>query len=258
MSLHEGSITDADFVRKSLAKTRPQIVFHLAGILRKDNSEESLSSNMDVNFFGTQNLLKALPQNIERFVFVSTSEGYSGSIPFLEESRRSPLSPYSLSKMCAEALCDFYSNVHNIPITILRPFNVYGPSQGRGMLIPDLIMSMLGGETPKTTKGEQTRDYIYIDDLIDSLLMVSLSNDAVGKTFNVCSGKEIKTREIIRMISGMAGGKADIGSMPYRKNEVWRHFGDNRKIKSLGWEPKTGIENGLKKTVEWYRNHRRA
>jgi nucleoside-diphosphate-sugar epimerase len=256
MKIHDGSITDADFVRKALDESRPDIVFHLAGVLRKDSTQESLTSNMDVNFLGTLNLLKALPNGVKRLVFVSTSEGYAGKPPFPEDSKRTPSSPYSASKICAETLCELFSKTHGIPITVLRPFIVYGPGQGRGMLIPDLIMSMLGGKPLKTTKGEQTRDFVYIGDMVEALILASSEKEAAGQTYNVCTGKETKIRDVISEIARLTGGKSD-AVLPYRENEVFSHFGDNRKLISIGWKPKTSIEQGLEETVEWYKkNHK--
>jgi UDP-glucose 4-epimerase len=254
ITMHRGSVTDPDFIRKALDRSRPETVFHLAGVLKKDSTAESLNSNMAVNLFGTLNILESLPAKA-RLIFVSTAEGYAGNPPFPEESKRVPLSPYSLSKMCAENLCEFFSKAHGTPLTILRPFNVYGPGQGRGMLIPDLIISMLEGNVPKTTKGEQTRDFIFIDDLIDAFL-ISMKKEAAGQTLNVCTGTETKAADVSIQISRLTGGKVDIGALPYKESEVWRHFGSNKKLRSLGWKPKTDIEEGIKKTVEWYKNHR--
>ncbi|MCJ7816582.1 MAG: SDR family NAD(P)-dependent oxidoreductase [Candidatus Aenigmarchaeota archaeon] len=254
INVHQGDVADRSFVKSVMDKCKPQIVFHLAGIIKKDASDESFAASMDVNFHGTLNLLMSLGKETERFVFVSTSEGYVGKAPFLEEDSRLPLSPYSASKMLAETACTFYFCSRKAPVTILRPFIVYGPGQDKGMLIPDAIMSMLGGKPLKTTKGEQTRDFVYIGDMVEALILTSSEKEAAGQTYNVCTGKETKIRDVVSEIARLTGGKSD-AVLPYRENEVFSHFGDNSKLRSIGWEPKTGVHEGLKKTVEWYKNH---
>ncbi len=256
IKIHQGDVSDSVFVRSVMDKYKMHAVFHLAGIIKKDGSDESFSASMDVNFHGTLNLLNRIGKETQRFVFVSTSEGYIGSAPFSEEGRRLPLSPYSASKMLAETACMFYFCVRKVPVTIVRPFIVYGPGQGKGMLIQDAITSMLEGKPLKTTKGEQTRDFVYIDDVIDALILASSRKEAVGQTYNVCIGKETKIKDVLFKIASLTGGRSE-PVLPYRENEVFSHFGDNSKLRSLRWEPRISLEEGLKRTVEWYKkNHK--
>lgn len=259
--INYGNITDYNFVRETINTLKPKKIFHLAGYLKRDTSLESLKINIKINFFGTLNILKSLQgENIERFIFISTSEGYiPGKPPFREEQKRSPISPYSASKICAENLCELFSNTYKIPVVILRPFQVYGSGQGRGMIIPDMILSLLNDIPIKITKGEQTRDFIHIDDVVESLILAAVKKGAIGQTFNVCSGVEYKVKDLALKISNLVGGKLKptIGGLPYRKNEIWRYFGDNTRIrKKLGWKPVVPIEEGLKRTVEWYRKNK--
>jgi UDP-glucose 4-epimerase len=254
IKIHQGDVSDSDFVRSVMDKCKPHTVFHLAGIIKKDASDESFAASMDVNFHGTLNLLNRIGKETNRFVFVSTSEGYIGSAPFSEECRMLPLSPYSASKMLAETACMFCFCVRKVSVTIMRPFIVYGPGQGKGMLIPDAIMSMLEGKLLKTTKGEQTRDFVYIDDVIDAFILASSRKEAAGQTYNVCTEKETKIKDVVSKIASLTGGGYE-EVLPYRENEVFSHFGDNSKLRSLGWEPRTSLEEGLKRTVEWYKKN---
>jgi len=261
--INYGNITDYNFVRETINTLKPKKIFHLAGYLKRDTALESLKINIKINFFGTLNILKSLQgENIERFIFISTSEGYiPGKPPFREEQRRSPVSSYSASKICAENLCELFSNTYKIPVVILRPFQVYGSGQGRGMIIPDMILSLLNDIPIKITKGEQTRDFIHIDDVVESLILAAVKKGAIGQTFNVCSGVEYKVKDLALKISNLVGGelKPIIGGLPYRKNEIWRYFGDNTRIrKKLGWKPVVPIEEGLKKTVGWYRENKKS
>jgi len=207
-----------------------------------------------VNFHGTLSFLNRIGKETQMFVFASTSEGYMGRAPFSEEGRRLPLSSYSASKMLAETACMFCFCTRKTPVTILRPFIVYGPGQGKGMLIPDAITSMLERRPMKTTKGEQTRDFVYVDDVVDAFILASSRKEAAGQTYNVCTGKETKIKDVVSKIASLTGGGSE-EVLPYRKNEVFSHFGDNSKLMSLGWEPRTSLEEGLKRTVEWYKKN---
>jgi len=123
------------------------------------------------------------------------------------------------------------------------------------MFIPSLISSLVKGETFDMTKGEQTRDFIYVDDLVEAIILASLNNITTNEVINVCSGLESKISDVAKIVIKIINNGAITYNQPYRQNEQWRYYGDNSKAKSLlGWEPKIKLEEGLRRTVEWHKN----
>jgi len=252
---YKGDITDEYFVKKVIEETNPKRVYHLAASL--ENSPEKKKEIFNVNVDGTLNLLNSLKgKNCESFIFLSTTEIYGNNkVPFVESMKPKPISPYSESKLKAEMLCFQFYKRYNLPITIIRSSIVYGPKQLGKMFIPSLISSLVKGETFDMTKGEQTRDFIYVDDLVEAIILASLNNITTNEVINVCSGLESKISDVAKIVIKIINNGAITYNQPYRQNEQWRYYGDNSKAKSLlGWEPKIKLEEGLRRTVEWHKN----
>lgn len=254
VKVYEGDITDYRFVEDTVDKVLPEKVFHLAANLNK--SFDEILNVMKVNLNGALNLLKSLnDRTYNSFIYVSIGEFYGNNkVPFKEDMELHPLSPYSLSKIAAELVCRYFYENHKSPITILRGFIVYGPRQKGDMFIPSIISNLIQKGEFDMTQGYQTRDFVYIDDFIESVIKASITKQAIGETINICSGEEHSIKEVSNLIVGILGKGKLTHNRPYRENEQWRYFGDNSKAKSiLNWCPTVGLNEGLKKTIESYK-----
>lgn len=252
-------IKDPD-LKKKVSKIEPEIVFHLAAYVNRERSFEVADKCMEVNMGGTLNLLKALQGvNFERLVNTGTCEEY-GKIeaPFREECPLKPVSPYSVSKTAGVMLCETYNRIYGFPTVNLRPFLTYGPTQGRKMFIPDLILSCIRGRDFEMTGGKQGRDANYVDDIVEGYLRSAYVKKAIGEIINLGSGKESTIMEIAETINRLSGNPIKIlaGRKPYREAEIWHLYCSNEKAKRLlDWSPSTGLEQGLSRTIDWYRQH---
>jgi nucleoside-diphosphate-sugar epimerase len=259
VNLYQCNITDSDSLVRTVNQIRPEIVYHLAAKIDVGAGFEVIDPLIEVNLRGTINMLKASTEvNVSKFVFIGTSDVYGPTEEASsEDSPLDPISPYGASKAAAE----FFVRQCNIPWVILRPFIIYGGGQSHGMFIPQLILSALKGEEFSMTAGEQTRDFLYIDDFIDACIMICLNREIDGTIFNIASGKEVSLADVVNSVMPLLDDhfKVRFGAIQYRGNERWRVRADISKAGHLlGWEPKTSLTEGLKKTFRWYNNYERV
>lgn len=256
-----GDITDRGFVSDLVAQVRPNIVFHLAANKTRTGNLENFRRGLEDNLFGTLNLIEACVGKpyIERFVSIGACEEYGhANPPFHEEMRESPVSAYSLSKASVTHLLQTLYRTHNFPAIVLRPSLAYGPGQATDMFLPALIQALLIRKRFGMSEGEQTRDYVYIDDLIEALLLASTKPEAIGKVINVSSGVPVLLKEIARLAARKIGKDVenllDIGNKNYRANEIMNYVASFQLAERiLGWRPRTALEDGLTATVEYFR-----
>jgi UDP-glucose 4-epimerase len=241
----------------------PEVVYHLAAYNHVGQSFVQVEECFDVNAKGTANLLD-ICRGIEKFVYTSTSEvyGLQTEVPFIETMCPEPISPYAITKYAGELYCLLKQRIGGDPsIAVLRPFNTFGPYQSAKAVIPELIIKCLRGEVIQTTKGEQTREFNYVDNIIDGLVMAGTHSERIEGVMNLASGEEVAIRDLVTKIAELTDTKSkiEIGALAYRPTEIWRMFADSsRARKILGWEPRIRLEEGLKKTVEWFRHYCRA
>jgi UDP-glucose 4-epimerase len=247
-------ITDKTKVEKIIKEIKPQIIFHLAASLNRNRDFTNHDKIMQVNYFGTVNLLLALEDiDYDNFVFTSTSEIYgSNKAPFNENMLPLPASPYSLSKVCAENVIKTFSETYKKNYTILRLFNFFGKNMSEEFFIPQLLKALKNDETFKMTKGEQERDFLYIDDIIQALLLTVNNEKAKNEIFNVCSGNSVTLKDFAVECKHIINSNStiDFGALPYRENEVWNMVGDNSKIKrELGFKVNFDVKEIIKEIV---------
>lgn len=238
-------------------------IFHLAALIAIPHSYISPSSYIDTNITGTFNICKASLENkIKLLVHTSTSEVYGTAqyIPIDENHPKQPQSPYSASKIGADAMAMSFYYSFNLPLTIVRPFNTYGPRQSARAIIPTIITQILSGEK-KIYLGNKTptRDFNYVEDICEGILSVSKSDKSVGKEINIASNNEISIYDLVLLIKKLLNSNAKVISDESRKrphlSEVNRLVGDNSLIKLLtGFVPEYSLEKGLEKTIKWYKN----
>lgn len=249
--------------RGALASIRtfaPEIVFHLAAYNHVGQSFCQVEECFDVNAKGTANLLD-LCGEMRKFIYVASSEvyGLQQSVPFIETMQPNPMSPYAITKYAGELYCHMKQRIGGHPdIVLLRPFNAFGPSQSTKAVIPELILKGLRGEPIRTTPGEQTREFNFIANIVDGMLLAAAHQGSVEGPINLAGGEEVEIRALVQRIYELTGRKScmEIGALPYRPNEIWRMYGDSSRARQLlGWRPGISFDAGLEETVAWYRDN---
>jgi len=258
ITLHEASLTDRGAIENVAATARPEYVFHLGAYTHVGKSWQRVDECVQVNVQGTVNLLMALaPHGYTRFVNTGTSEIYGDiAVPFREDEQPHPVSPYSVSKYAAEEYCRLFHESHGWPIVRVRPFNAYGPAQSPDRVIPEIITRALRGEPLRMTQGRQTREFNYVEDLADGFLQLATAAGIDGELFNVGCGVDVSMRDVATTILDIMGNpvEAEFGALPDRPTEIWEMRCDATKARErVGYDPKTSLQDGLAKTIEWYR-----
>ncbi len=249
------NLLDNETLVKIMDIIKPDIIYHLAASLDRTRDFSETNNILNINLTGTVNLLNAL-KNIqyENLIFTSTSDVYGGAsakAPFRENDIFIPASPYSLSKFCAETAIQTFSELNKKRYTILRLFNFVGKDMPDNFFIPQLIKKIRQNMDFDMTYGEQIRDILYIDDILEALIL-SLQERAYNNVFNVCSSQGQTIKHIALEIKKVLKSKSNLnfGNLPYRENEIWEMVGDNTKIEqSLGFNPRFKFTDIIKKLV---------
>ena len=236
------------------------IVFHLAALIAIPYSYISPQSYIETNIQGTLNICQASIKNkVSRVLHTSTSEVYGTAkfVPINEDHPLQPQSPYSASKIGADAIAMSFFNSFNLPLTIVRPFNTYGPRQSARAVLPTIITQIANG-AKEISLGDTTptRDFTYVEDTCSGFLELSACDDSIGETVNLGSNSEISISEALEIIKNLM--KSDVNftldkeRIRPKNSEVYRLWSDNSKLQRLtNFHPKTSIEEGLKKTIDW-------
>jgi UDP-glucose 4-epimerase len=241
----------------------PEVVFHLAAYNHVGQSFVQVEECFDVNAKGTANLLDTCGDSVEKFVYMSTSEvyGFQAEVPFKESMCPQPISPYAITKYAGELYCQMKQRIGGAPsLVILRCFNTFGPYQSAKAVIPELIINCLRGEAIKTTKGEQTREFNYVSNIVDGLILAAAHDGKIDGPVNIAAGEEVSIRDLVTKIAELTETRTqiDVGALPYRPTEIWRMYADStRGRETLGWKPEVSLEEGLKRTIEWFREYYR-
>jgi len=256
--LHEANLTDRSAMDAVVAEARPAVVWHLGAFTHVGKSWHRVDECIQTNIQGTVNLLEALDgSGYRRFVYTGTSEIYGDvAVPFREDGPVMPISPYSVSKYAGERYCRMFRQGRGWPIVMLRPFNAYGPWQTPDRVIPEIIVRALRGQPLRMTRGIQTREFNFVEDLADGFLKAGLAPDIEGEIINLGCGEEVSMRNVAETILELLGNPVapEFGALPDRPTEIWRMYSDNAKARGLlGWGPTHSLRDGLAKTVDWYR-----
>lgn len=250
-------ICDYERLKTVIQDISPEIVFHLAAYIDRTSEFKIIRKVIETNLVGTLNLLESLKDSSCKSVIIAgTSEEYGNNrTPFREDYREDPVSPYSFSKVCVSYLAKTLFNIYRLPMIILRPTLAYGPGQNETMFIPALIKALLRNESFMMTPGEQTRDFIYIDDLVNAYIKAGINGEHFGEIFNIGSGRPYKIKDVAYRIASFLKKESllEIGAKDYRKAEIMSYYADISKAKScLDWVPQVDIDEGLKRTIESY------
>jgi dTDP-glucose 4,6-dehydratase len=262
MEVVSGDVRDPDSVRRALDGI--QIVFHLAALIGIPYSYDCPESYIDTNVRGTMNMLRsATAAKVERLLVTSTSEVYGTAryVPIDEQHPLQAQSPYSASKIAADKLAQAWHCSFGTPVTIVRPFNTYGPRQSARAVIPTVITQLLDGHR-QIRLGDLSprRDLNYVQDICEGFLAVAESDVTIGQEINLASGQEISIGDLAKNIIEQINPSAEITTDKARirppASEVQRLQGCNRRIRELtGWSPRYSLDDGLRETIEWFRRN---
>lgn len=253
-----GDIRDYDSVSAAVRGT--DVVFHLAALIGIPYSYVSPMAYIKTNMEGTYNVLQAGRESgVRRIIHTSTSEVYgtAQTVPISEGHPINPQSPYAASKAAADHMALSYYRSFELPVTVVRPFNTYGPRQSARAIIPTIISQILSGaDTIKLGNLTPTRDLNFVEDTAQGFITVGLHENTVGQTVNLGTGKEISIGDLARKIIELTGKPVKITQDEQRlrpgKSEVERLLSDASRAKALtGWEPAHSLDQGLEKTIAW-------
>lgn len=256
-----GDIRNFEVVNNCIQNSMPQVIFHLAGMRDVTRDINLIDPMIDANLKGTMNIVRAAIESkikLESFVNTGSSEEYGdGEVPFSEDQREIPVSPYSASKVAATYFCQMLHKSMGFPSVTLRPFLTYGPGQTHDMFIPSLIKHCIDGKNFKMTKGDQTREFNYVDDVVEAFIVASVKKNARGQILNIGNGIEYSIKDVAEKIKDMMGSniKLLVGALPKRPGETKHFFSNNQKSRNiLGVAKETGLDEGLQKTIDWYKD----
>ena len=261
VEIFTGDIRDPNGVRTAMKGC--DIVFHLAALIAIPYSYHSPDSYVDTNIKGTLNIIQAAKDlNIERVLVTSTSEIYGTAqyVPIDENHPKQPQSPYSASKIGADCMADSFYRSFDMPITIVRPFNTYGPRQSARAIIPTIITQLLNGfEEIKLGDLTPTRDLLYVKDTVKGFIEIEKATSLIGHECNIATNSEISMQKMADTLIELINPNAKIIQDPNRlrpeKSEVFRLFGDNTKIiENTNWKVEHSLEQGLQNTIDWFSN----
>ena len=258
-----GDLKDADCVREAVRGQ--QMIFHLGALIGIPYSYVNPRDVVDTNTNGTLNVLTAaLDFDIEKVVHTSTSEIYGTAryVPMDEEHPVNPQSPYAASKLGADLLALSFYRSFDLPVGIIRPFNIYGPRQSARAVIPSIITQVLLKRKISLGSVFPTRDLTFVKDSVNGFIDFAECEKTVGEVVNLGSSQEVSINQIVILISNCLGKKIQIKREKKRirpdKSEVERLFSDSSKAKTLfGWHPKTDLKQGIERAINWYEKNLR-
>jgi|ERR1700757_1854035 len=259
IEIFSGDIRDPNGVRTALKGV--DVIYHLAALIAIPYSYHSPDSYVDTNVKGTLNILQAARDyGAEKTLIASTSEVYGTAlyVPIDEKHPKQGQSPYSASKIGADAMAESFYRSFNLPVTIVRPFNTFGPRQSARAVIPTIITQLLSGKTEiKLGALHPTRDLLFVKDTVNAFIEIAKSDKTIGEEINIATQQEISIQNLAQQLINTINPSAkiitdDIRQRP-EKSEVERLLGSADKIKALtNWKPNYDLQTGLVQTIEWF------
>ncbi|MHA2427035.1 MAG: GDP-mannose 4,6-dehydratase [Candidatus Hermodarchaeia archaeon] len=256
-----GDLKDPEALRRPARDC--ELIFHLGSLIAIPYSYVNPMDFVQTNVVGIANLLNTcLANNVEKIVHTSTSEVYGTAIysPMDEMHPLQAQSPYSATKIAADAFAESYYRAFGLPVAIARPFNTYGPRQSGRAVIPTIILQALNSDKVMLGSLHPTRDFTYVEETVRGLIEVAKSPHSAGEVINIGSGQEVSIGNLAQMIFSIMGKKTEVLEDEQRirpeLSEVDRLVCDNSKARQLlGWEPRISLKEGLERTIDWFRAH---
>lgn len=256
-----GDLVNPEAVKNAMKEI--DIVFHLGCMISIPYSYIHPREAINVNVIGTYNVMQsALEMGVGKVVHTSSSEVYGTAkyVPIDEEHPLQAQSPYSATKIAADKIAESFYYSFDLPVCILRPFNIYGPRQSARAIVPTIITQALTRKEIFLGALHPTRDFTYVDDTVEGFIKMAESKNTVGKVINIGSGKEISINDLADMVVEIVGEEREVIFDASRVrpdlSEVERLCADTKKAKEiLKWAPKISLKEGLKRTIEWFSEH---
>ena len=251
-----GDLRNAEAVHR--AATGVDVVFHLGALISIPYSYVHPREVVEANVIGTLNVLTACRDlRVPRVVHTSSSEVYGTALyaPIDEKHPLQGQSPYSASKIGADMLAESFIRSYELPVTVARPFNTYGPRQSARAVIPTIITQALAGDKILLGDANPKRDLVYVADTVDAFLRLAESTETVGEIVNIGTGVETSVDEIVHTVGRLIGKDLaiifDATRIRPQKSEVMRLIADAGKARRIGWVPTIALEEGLRRTIDW-------
>lgn len=258
-NVHPLELTDGPAVRALFERLRPRTVLHLAADTRVERHLDLLLPQLSTNVLAGGHVLDAaLRQPLQRLVWVGTCEEYGdGVAPFREEQSPRPVSPYSATRLAGTLMAQSLGRTLGAPVVAIRPFLIYGPGMHASRFVMQALDSALSGRPLPMTPGEQTRDLVWVEDVVDGLIRAAGVPGIDGELLNLASGAEVSLRALAEQIFALVGTDLSLiqaGALPYRAGESMHFFGDpSRAREKLGWTASTSLPEGLRRLLGWRR-----
>jgi len=252
----QADISDFLELQERLVTTNFDYVVNLSGYIDHRSFLDGGRKVISDHFIGVQNIIQLINWNtLKRFVQIGSSDEYGGQpAPQNEGMRESPISPYSLGKMASTQLLQMLYRTERFPAVTLRLFLVYGPGQNNRRFLPQIIQQCLLDRNFPTSSGEQLRDFCYVDDISRGILMALTNDEVNGEVINLASGKPVAISEVVEQVKKIVGqGMPEYGKIDYRKGENMALYADNTLADQLlGWKPEVSLEEGIKRTIDYF------
>jgi len=255
-------LRDIESVKKAVENC--DVIFHLGALISIPYSYENPRGYVETNIIGTLNILEAAKnnKNIKKIVITSTSEVYGTALysPIDEKHPLQAQSPYAASKIASDKLAESFAKSFNLPITIIRPFNAYGPRQSIRAVIPTIIHQALISDRIKLGSLDPKRDFTFVEDTVKGFIKIAESENSIGEVINIGSGKAVSIGEVVETIKSILNKNFEIETDPNKirpeKSEVKLLICDNKKAKEIiGWEPNVSLKEGLNEVINYIRKN---
>lgn len=262
-NIYKINILDLKEMETFIKEKKITMCFHLAAESLVEAGQESPHKTFEVNILGTLNVLEAARvQKMEKIIITSTAHVYGeNKLPYVETYTPKPTRPYETSKTCIDIIAQSYADSFNLPVLIPRFVNIFGPGDKNfNRLIPKTVKNVLFGINPTMWGGNILRDYLFIDDAIEAYLFLARFNPSDTKSnrvFNFGGGNKITVYNLVKKIIKLSKKNISITKITSeRQDEIKKQYVSFAKAKTvLGWTPKVGIDEGLRKTINWYENY---
>jgi len=253
-------IEDISHIGDAIRRARAQYVIHLSAFVSTDRSVHALEETVRQNLLPTVSLLAAAADvNVSRVILLGSCEEYSQkTTPFDTALAPDPSSPYGASKAAATAYARMFTNSFRLPTVVLRPSVVYGPGQSERMLISQVMKAILENRTIGVTEGKQTRDFIYVEDVVLAIIQSLTVPGIEGGIWNIGSGEVVTVRDCLERIERITGrtGLIEYGKRPYNESEIFQYeLKVQEAYNAFNWKPSLTLDTGLSKTWEFFRDH---
>jgi UDP-glucose 4-epimerase len=257
---YDVDVLDEDAIRNLIHDIQPNFVVHLAASMNREADKNVYGEVYKTNLIGSLNVINGCMglSALKKFIFLGSTDEYGMlPAPLKESDKEAPVNPYGASKLAVTEMLKSLSRSIQFPCVILRPTVVYGPGQGESMFIPALINTLIAGKNFDMTLGEQTRDFVYVDDLVQAIIKSFNATNVDGRVINISSGTPIRIDALAKITAKLFGESAEsllmFGAKEYRIGETMSYWADNNLAKDLlGWSPKVSINHGIKRTVDFF------